>query len=305
MPRVRIPQSERLCKSLNGLMAGGKCLEGGVSILDEVVKAMVAYLVTKALEEELCDWLGREQYSRNAPGHVGYRNGYDEAGVKTLLGKVGIKKPKVRGSEVGYRSVLWPHFKAGSVDLRRKVLEMYVRGLSTRDIEDLFRDSSGQTLLSRSAVSVLTEDLWHEYEQFQKRDLSRLAVEYLFLDAVYESLRKECGQSEGILVAWGILADGRKVLLHLALGNKESEVCWKGFARDLVRRGLRPPVMVTADGAPGLMKVIELIFRPSLRQRCLAHKIRNVLAKVPESRQAEVKRRVQAVYYAPNAALAY
>jgi transposase-like protein len=142
--------------------------------------------------------------------------------------------------------------------------------------------------------------LWADYEAFAERDLSGFEVEYLFLDAVYESLRQQAGLKEGVLVAWGICSDGRKALLHLALGNKESYGNWLEFLRDMVRRGLRAPVLTTTDGSPGLMRAVEEIFPNSLRQRCLAHKTRNVLDKVPDSARAEAKAMIQAAYYAPN-----
>ena len=129
--------------------------------------------------------------------------------------------------------------------LERLVVEMYARGLSTRDVEECFRDeATGELLISRSAVSEITDQLWEDYRAFCERDLSEIEVEYLFLDAVYESLRRY-GAKEGILAAWCITTEGRKVLLHLSVGNKESEKCWVEFLRDMVARGLRTPTSVT------------------------------------------------------------
>ena len=142
--------------------------------------------------------------------------------------------------------------------------------------------------------------LWEEYEAFAKRDLSGFEVEYLFLDAVYESLREQGGGKEGVMCAWAICADGRKAMLHLSLGNKESYANWLDFLRDMVKRGLRAPVQVTTDGAPGLIRAVDEVFPKSLRQRCLAHKTRNVLDKVPNSTRDEVKAMIRAAYYAPN-----
>jgi transposase-like protein len=146
----------------------------------------------------------------------------------------------------------------------------------------------------------LSSVLWEEYEAFAKRDLSGFEVEYLFLDAVYESLREQGGGKEGVLCAWAICADGRKAMLHLSLGNKESYANWLDFLRDMVKRGLRAPVQVTTDGAPGLILAVDEVFPKSLRQRCLAHKTRNVLDKVPNSARDEVKAMIRAAYYAPN-----
>jgi transposase-like protein len=177
---------------------------------------------------------------------------------------------------------------------------MYARGLSTRDIEDALEEATGDRLLSRTAVSQITEVLWDEYEAFAERDLSGFEVEYLFLDAVYESLRQQGGGKEGVMCAWAICADGRKAMLHLALGTKESYANWLEFLRDMVRRGLQAPVQTTTDGAPGVIRAVEEVFPNSLRQRCLAHKTRNVTDKIPNGARAEVKNAVRAAYYAPN-----
>lgn len=94
---------------------------------------------------------------------------------------------------------------------------------------------------------------------------------------------------EAILVAWAILRDGRKVLLSLSLGNKESHTDWLEFLRDMVKRGLRIPLTVTSDGAPGLIRAIEEVFPKSLRIRCWVHKIKNLSSKVPPALWPEVK----------------
>lgn len=192
-------------------------------------------------------------------------------------------------------------FLRGHTDvLERLVAEMYARGLSTRDIEDAFRDSTGAPLISRTGVSQVTEALWEEYEAFRQRDLSGFEVEYLFLDAVYESLRRHAPVREGVLCAWAITRDGRKMLLHLALGNKESRACWLEFLRDMVRRGLRMPLTVTTDGAPGLLQAVTAVWPQSLRIRCWVHKMRNILDKVPKSTRPELKAHLLAVRDAPT-----
>jgi putative transposase len=124
-------------------------------------------------------------------------------------------------------------------------------------------------------------------------------VEYLFLDAVYESLRRY-GAKEGVLCAWCVTTEGRKVLLHLTVGNKESEACWTEFLRAMIARGLRMPTSVTSEGAPGLINAIEQIFPKSLRIRCWYHKMGNVRAKVPTEGAEEFLAHARAVRDAPT-----
>jgi len=122
--------------------------------------------------------------------------------------------------------------------------------------------------------------------------------------AVYERLRRQGNLKEALLCAWGICRDGRKVLLHMALGNKESLPAWREFIHHMVKRGLPTPTLVTTDGAPALIAAVEEAWPQSLRQRCVMHKTRNILDKVPPSAQLEIKQRLQAIWNAPNRATA-
>ncbi len=296
----RIPPSRKVGKRIEELLKQG--LDGEEDITTTVIRLGVERLVQELVEQEVTDYLEREHYQRRRPEqeHRGYRNGYEPGRMHTGEGEVMVQVPQLRNAPETYHSRLMDSLRGHSDVLERLAVEMYARGLSTRDIEDALEEATGHRLLSRTAVSQVTEVLWEEYEAFAERDLSDFEVEYLFVDAVYESLRQQGGGKEGVLCAWAICANGRKTLLHLALGNKESYDNWLEFLRDMVKRGLRPPVQVTTDGAPGLIRAVTEVFPRSLRQRCLAHKTRNVLDKVPDSARDEVKAAVQAAYYAPN-----
>jgi len=205
----------------------------------------------------------------------------------------------VRGSTEPFRSSLMSFLEGNSEVLERLVAEMYARGLSTRDIEDAFRDATGELLISKSAVSEVTDRLWEDYQAFVTRDLSGTSVEYLFLDAIFESLRAQ-GAKEALLVAWCIDSDGRKHLLHLGVGNKESEACWTECLRHMVARGLRAPTTVTTDGAPGLIRAVEAVFPRSVRIRCWFHRLANIRAKLPDDEASEVMAHLYAVRDAPT-----
>ena len=131
--------------------------------------------------------------------------------MKTAEGAVDYSAPQVRDTPEPFVSAC-AALSGRTQDLERLAVELYARGLSTRDIEDAFTDETGRRLLSRAAVSEITERLWAEYEDFCKRDLSEHAIVYLFVDGIAERLRP--GQRrEAVLAAWGIGEDGRKVLL--------------------------------------------------------------------------------------------
>jgi putative transposase len=260
-------------------------------------------LVEELLSGEVADVLGRPKSRRREESQVGYRNGTKSRVLRTGEGKMDVDVPQVRGLEEPYHSAIWEGLGRRSVSLEKLATEMYARGLSTRDIEDLLKELSadGQTiLLSRSSVSEVTEVLWEEYEAFTKRDLSNFDVVYFFADAVYESLKQQAGCRQAVLVSWGILRDGSKVLLHMSLGNKESQESWLEHFRSLVSRGLPTPLTMTSDGAPGLIKAIEAMWPESERIRCWFHKMANVLDKVPDSQRETVKRLLLDIRDAPD-----
>lgn len=304
----KVPPSDVLREEIHRSLAEGVTDDGGTeSLLSHLAHLGLGYLVQQALEQEQEDFLGRARYQRRHPQddrpertedqlrEYPYRNGYEQGKLRTAEGEVRVKVPQVRGASAPYRSKLMEFLGGNSEALERLVVEMYARGLSTRDVEECFRDqTSGEPMISRSAVSEITDQLWEDYREFSERDLSEIEAEYLFLDAVYESLRRY-GAKEGVLAAWCITTEGRKVLLHLAVGNKESEACWTEFLRDMVGRGLRVPTSVTSDGAPGLINAIEQVFEKSLRVRCWYHKLGNIRAKLPPEGADEVLAHARAV----------
>src|SRR5262245_15556837 len=180
---------------------------------------------------------------------------------------------------------------------------MFARGLSTRDIEAAFRDDTGASVLSRTAVNQVTERLWQEYEAFATRDLSEFQVAYFFVDGVAKRLHAGMPR-EAVLCAWGITEDGRKVLLHLAPGTKEDTASCTAFFQDLKRRAPPDPLLAITDGAPSLVRAVETCFPRALRQRCLVHRLRNLRSKAPESQWPEITIRARACYEAASPALA-
>jgi transposase-like protein len=295
MPDKRIAPSAHLRQALHEFLTQG--IEQEESPTSALLGLAARVVLQEALESEQRDALGRERYQRGSEGR--YRNGYRPGYVEGAEGRVKVEVPQVRGI-AGYSSALMEFLGQHSEVLERLATEMYARGLSTRDIEAAFTDATGRCLLSRSAVSELTDTLWEEYEAFCQRDLSELEVIYLFVDGIYESLRRQGGPKEALLCAWGILADGRRVPLHLALGNRESYEGWLEFLRDMVGRGLQVPLTMTSDGAPGMLRALEEVFPQSVRIRCWMHKMQNVLGKLPEAARAQVKEWLQAVRDAPT-----
>jgi putative transposase len=314
-----VPIEDRIAKLAAEVREGTAAEE----LTSDLVRQAAKMVVEQMVEAEVSELLGRQRYQRRAASDqagteklprgatqtdnseatsVAYRNGHKPRQLRCTEGKVPIDLPQVRGAD-GWSSPLWQKLKQRTEVLDKLVVEMYARGLSTRDIEDLLGeidDGDGQAVLSKSSVSRITEVLWEEFETFARRDLSGLEVVYLFCDAVYESLRQQAGCKEAVLVTWGILLDGSKVLVHMSLGQKESQASWLEHFRSLIQRGLPNPLTVTSDGAPGCIAAIESTWPDSERVRCWVHKMKNVLEKVPDDLHEEIKRLLVDVREAPN-----
>jgi len=298
----RIPPSRQIAQQIRELLEHGLAEGDGASLLGALSRLGLQRMIQEAVEHEVTRFLGREHYQRHTAQEPlrGHRNGYRMKGFATAEGEIPVAVPQVRDAEKPFHSQLLGLLAGRTDQLERLIAEMYARGLSTRDIEDAFTDADGRRLITRTEVSKITEVLWEEYEAFRSRSLAEYDVAYLFLDAVFEPLRRTGTTREGILCAWGITVEGQRVLLHLALGNKESHANWLEFLRDMVSRGLGTPLTVTTDGAPGLIRAVEDMWPKSLRVRCWAHKARNILDKVPEEMRAEVKAYLAMVREAPT-----
>ena len=296
----RIPASVSTREALHELIEGRLSSESGRS---ELVRLATRLIVEEGLEAEVRDAVGREYYEHGAAPDGGYRNGVRRGRLKTAEGVIDYSAPQVVGAAAPFRSELRAHLKGHSEALEDLAIEMLARGLSVRDIEDAFKDETGRLLLSRTAVSELGERLWSDYQEFASRDLSEYDIAYLFVDGIAERIRP--GQRrEPVLAAWGFTAEGRKILLHLMAGSKEDAETVSAFFQDMRARGLGDPLLVVSDGAPGIIKGVETCFPRSARQRCLAHRMRNLAAKAPEDVWPEFKARVQAAYQAPSRAIA-
>ena len=294
----KIAPSARKAQEIEALVQGQLDAQSGEELLSSLVRLSTERVWQEALEEEQAAALGRGRYERREEER-GYRNGYENGTLKTAEGVLRVEVPQIRGREEPYRSQLWSQVAKTSDVLKRLIVEMYAGGLSQRDIEYGLEKALGQIVLSKSTVSELTDTLSHEYEAFRTRDLSGYGVAYLFMDAVYEPLRR-WGSKTGVFCVWAICEDGRKVLLTLSTANSESYESSLEVLRDLVKRGLPTPVTITTDGAPGLTKAIDVIWPKSLRIRCWFHKMQNLQQKVPPQAWPEFKALVMDMRDAPT-----
>ena len=283
---ARVSPTDRIRSQIDDLFAADRDLG---EVLEDVARLGARLILQTALEAEVTEFLGRDRYARGDRSRAGSRNGHAATTVKTTAGPVTLERPKLRGTDEAFASRLLGKHVTRTNALASLVIAGYVRGLSTRDLEASLADALGaEATLSKSTVSRVCEAIRDEFDGWQRRDLSDVELEYLYLDGSHFRYH-DGARAEPVLCAWGITTDGRPVLLALAAANAESHDACVGFLRDLVTRGLRPPLLVISDGAPGLIGAIEQVCDRSLRQRCLIHRCRNVVSKVSEHDQNQVQ----------------
>jgi putative transposase len=285
----RVSPTERVRGHIDELFALGKPLS---EILEDVARLGAQLLMQAAMEAEITEFLGRDRYQRAAAcedARPGSRNGYREVTVKTTAGPVQLSRPKLRGTTGAFASRLFGSHVTKTNALESLVIASFVRGLSVRDVEAALAEALGdQAAISKSTVSAICGQVKDEYQAWARRGLDGITLDYLFLDASF--FRMHPGSpAEPVLAAWGITTDGKPAFIGLAPGSGESADAWTDFLADLKDRGLPSPLLIISDGAAGLIAAIEQAFPTALRQRCLIHRARNVLAKVPAGMQGEIK----------------
>ncbi len=285
----RVSPTDRIRGHIDELFAQDRPLP---EILEEVARLGAQLLMQAALEAEVSEFLGRDRYQRAAlteDARPGSRNGYREVTVKTTAGPVALARPKLRGTSEAFASRLFGSHVTKTNALESLVIASFVRGLSVRDVEATLAEALGdQAAISKSTVSSICQQIKDEYQVWAARCLDEVKLDYLFLDASF--FRMHPGSpAEPVLAAWGITTSGKPAFIGLGPGTGESFDAWKDFLADLKDRGLASPLLIISDGAPGLIGAIEQVYPQALRQRCLIHRARNVLAKIPAGMQAEVK----------------
>jgi putative transposase len=293
--RRTVPPSAEIEQQIDQLLAVGVG-ENPRESLSELARLGARLIIQRAVEDEFDAWLGRARYERR-PDYQrglrnydsGLRNGFRPRRLQTLEGELQVEIPQVREAAEPFVSKLFPCSTKvlRTQPLRAMVIGAFVRGLSMRDIESLC-EKAGLGKLSKTTASRICEELRERFEQFKRRDLYDVQLAALFLDAIFLPVRPD-GPKEGVLVAWGFTEDGERVLLSVMLGMRESHEDWLALGRDLIARGLGAPLLVVADGAPGLIKAVEQRWPASDRQHCAVHRLRNLLAKLPERERERVR----------------
>lgn len=274
--------------------------------LTEVLRSGARELLQQAVEAEVAEFITqhRELKDEGERQRV-VRNGYQpERTIQTGIGDVPVKQPRVRdrGGKIKFSSNILPRYLRRTRSLEELLPWLYLKGVSTNDFATaltalLGADAPG---LSAATISRLKEVWKEEQQQWSRRDLSGKNFVYLWADGVHFGVRLE-DASQCILVVIGATADGKKQLLAMGDGYRESEASWQELLLDLKQRGLTiDPKLAIGDGALGFWKALPQVFGTTRAQRCWVHKTMNVLNKLPQGLQAKAKADLHEIWMAES-----
>jgi transposase-like protein len=271
--------------------------------LEEWVRRKVQEFIQSILEEEIAELLGRRKSERRkaVDGSPAYRNGYGKERKLTLgCGTITLRRPRVRGLEERFESRVLPLFARRTKGVNKLIPQLYLHGLALGDFDLALRGLLGEDApVSASTVARLKERWQAEWGLWKRRSLEGLQVVYLWVDGVYVKAGLE-KQKAALLVVIGSLVDGRKVVLAVEPGYRESTESWSEVLRDLKERGMNCPCSVTGDGNLGIWGALANVYPDALEQRCWNHKVVNVLDKLPKKLQGQAKKRLQDIVYAES-----
>jgi len=277
------------------------------SELEALARDRIQGFVQDLLEEEVTALVGRSKSARreSVDAPAVYRNGHGRPRRLSMSsGTITVRRPRVRGLEERFESRVLPLFARRTKQVGELLPTLYLHGLAQGDFELALRGLlGGAAPLSSSSIERLRGQWQAEYEAWKQRSLVGLEPVYLWADGIYikAGLEKE---KAALLVVIAALRDGRKVILTIESGFRESAEAWGAVLRSLRERGLPPPRLVVADGHLGIWKALTEVFPEAAEQRCWNHKIRNVLDRLPNKLQAEAKAILLPLPYAETKAQA-
>lgn len=257
----------------------------------------VSILINEAMKAERSSVLNAQPWERTE-NRTGHANGFKDKSVLSKLGKLKLNIPQVRGGVEFYPSALEKGIRSERA-LKLALAEMYVQGVSTRKVTAILEKLCGLEI-SSTQVSNATKHLDEELGRWRNRPIGR--IQFLQLDARYEKVRQDgVVMSCAVLIATGVMEDGRRIILGTSVSLSEAEIHWRQFLLDLKRRGLHGLKMITSDDHAGLKAARESVFPSVPWQRCQVHLQRNAVPYVPKiSMRKEVANDIRNIFNAPS-----
>ena len=290
--KKRNPDAEKLAESiLNAYQPES------VDDMQDALKDVFGPLFEKMLQGELNNHLGYDVHSKEPKEHDNRRNGYGNKTLKTSFGEVAIDVPRDR--EASFEPELIPKRKRDVSDIEGKVLSMYARGMSQRDIAATVEDIYGFDI-SHEMISDITDAVLPELEEWQARPLAKCYA-FLFVDCMYVTLRENYEAKEyAVYTILGYDLKGNKEILGLWLNQTESKNRWMQVFDELKARGVEDVFFISMDGVSGLEEGAKAIFPSVIVQRCIVHLVRNALRYIPSKDYKEVCRDMKKFYGASS-----
>ena len=290
--KKRNPDAEKLAESiLNAYQPES------VDDMQDALKDVFGPLFEKMLQGELNNHLGYDAHSKEPKEHDNRRNGYGNKTLKTSFGEVAIDVPRDR--EASFEPELIPKRKRDVSDIEGKVLSMYARGMSQRDIAATVEDIYGFDI-SHEMISDITDAVLPELEEWQARPLAKCYA-FLFVDCMYVTLRENYEAKEyAVYTILGYDLKGNKEILGLWLNQTESKNRWMQVFDELKARGVEDVFFISMDRVSGLEEGAKAIFPSVIVQRCIVHLVRNALRYIPSKDYKEVCRDMKKFYGASS-----
>ncbi|MCK4816783.1 IS256 family transposase [bacterium] len=277
--------------------------------LEELAREGARKMIEIALEAEITDFIDSFKAIRDESGRRQLiRNGYHpRRKIVTGIGEIDVRVPRSRDHREGfsdaicYHSKIIPPYLRRSKDLDEFIPFLYLKGISTGDFSEVLSQLVGKDVsLSAGTVVRLKEQWEEEYNRWSGRDLSDKRYVYWWVDGVYFNIRLEEERS-CMLIIMGATEDGKKELVAVEDGYRESSISWNNILLNLKSRGLkRGPKLATGDGSLGFWNALSKEFPETRHQRCWVHRTANVLDKMPKSVQKQAKRQIHDIYLAPS-----
>lgn len=274
--------------------------------LDELARQGARRMIAAALELEVEQYVQALRHLRDDRGHaLVVRNGtsHHERTVQLGAGSIKIQTPRVNDRRPDYRftSNILPPYMRRSPRLDEALPVLYLRGLSTGDFSEALEALLGPEATGFSATTItrLLKTWQDDYRAWRKRSLEGKEYVYVWADGVYFNIRLEEDRL-ACLVIVGVLPDGRKEVIALEDGYRESTESWSSVFRDLKRRGMPAPMLAVGDGNLGFWAALREVYPETQEQRCWKHKLANVLDKLPKRLQSRAKDMLREIMYAPD-----
>lgn len=263
--------------------------------IQEALKDLLGGTLKSMMEAEMDEHLGYESYERS--NNPNYRNGTKTKTVRGNFGEIELAVPQDRDSTFEPKIVKKRQKDISDID--QKIISMYARGLTTRQISEQIEELYGFEC-SEGFISDVTDKILQDITDWQNRPLDDI-YPILFIDAVHFSVREDhIIKKLAAYVILGVTLDGRKDVISLQIGENESSKYWLGVLNDLKNRGVKDIMIICADGLTGIKEAINTAFPKTEYQRCIVHQIRNTLKYVPYKDKKAFATDLKSIYLAPN-----